>query len=74
MNECTCYTTPTGDAVICDPCAAGMIEAINRLLPGDQYASDLPSVLTGSEYRGMQSAVDVWLDGLQSQSREEARP
>jgi len=64
MNQCTCYTTPTGDAVICDPCAAGMIEAISNLLPNDPHAADLPNTLTSSEYTGMTALVNGWLDTL----------
>ena len=70
---CQCRTTADGRVIVCDPCAAGMIDAISDLLPGDQYAQQLPESFTASEYQGMQSAVNGWLDGLQGQSQEEAR-
>ena len=62
--SCQCRTTP-GGTIVCDECAANMIEALNDLLPGDQAAQQLPNVFTPGEYQGMQSAVNGWLSSLQ---------
>jgi hypothetical protein len=73
---CGCKPAPGGQVIVCDPCAAQMVAAISDLLPGDQYAADLPQVLTASAYQGLQGAVNGWLDGLQpngSQGQREAR-
>jgi hypothetical protein len=62
---CGCVITP-GRTIVCDDCAAQMIECLNDQLPGDQDA-DLSGVFNSGEFAGMTSLVNGWLDGLQSQ-------
>jgi hypothetical protein len=63
---CQCRIAANGDVITCDSCAAQIIDALNGLLPDDQEAQQqLPTTLTGGEYRGLQSAVNGWLDRLE---------
>ena len=60
MSVCQCRTT-IGGTIVCDFCAAQMIEAIQSLIPGDSYAVNIADVLTPGELKGLNSVVDDWL-------------
>lgn len=71
--QCQCYTAPDGHVIVCDHCASTMIDALNDLLPGEQAAADLPPTFTASEYQGMTSLVNGWLDTLEPEQVEVRR-
>jgi hypothetical protein len=65
MSACQCH-----DGIICDACAASLIEERN-LLTAD-YVELTPGLLTGSEQSDLQAAVSVWLSSLTvSQAQEQ---
>lgn len=63
---CACIIIP-GGTVVCDECAAHMVDALNDLLPNQVRPEDLPDVLTPTEHAGLTSLVNGWLDSLQHQ-------
>ena len=67
---CQCRTNADGTTTVCDPCASQMMAALLGILPEeDQKLVETPTVLTAVEYRGMQNAVNFWLNELEVATR-----
>lgn len=59
---CQCRTTGDGRVIVCDPCAAAILETLDDLLPG-QPMNELPELAAGT-YNGLKTLVNHWLDNV----------